>query len=189
MRRFALTMIGLLLAFSIAEATVYVWEDADALVMTNDQTKVPERLDPEEMKTYATAATAGPERPERLATVRADGTTEPAEAEEPDRGPGPAGVVASAATQPPPPETAPRAAGASGPAPSGGARADATDKASLGGWRVDPRALFERKREPPQFIVSVVEPSAGPLSTSLRETRPSISETGSSGVNAFRDER
>jgi hypothetical protein len=188
MRRAGITMIILLLVSATSGATVYVWKDADALVMTNDATEVPARVDEHELTTYATAETTPDESPQRLVTVRADGTAERTEAEKPQ--PGPAGVVTSAAD---PAEAAPGAAApapgeraardGSSPAPAERAAGDASSPASLEGWRVDPRALFERKREPPQFIVSIVEPSADPLSTSLRETRPSISSTGTSGVN------
>jgi hypothetical protein len=183
MRSSAITMITLLLASSTSGATVYVWKDADALVMTNDSTEVPARIEEHEMTTYATAEPTPDESPKdegpkRLVTVRADGTTERTEAEKPP--PGPAGVVTSPADPAAQPEAA---AGAAAPAPAGRAAGDGSQAASLEEWRVDPRALFERKREPPQFIVSIVEPSSGPLSTSLRETRPSISSTGTSGVN------
>jgi hypothetical protein len=160
--------------------------------MTNDETEVPDRIEPNEMQTYGTAeadsattpvTTGTEESPQRLVTVRGDGTVEGASAEKP--APGPAGVV----TSPPAPVdaatttgTTPGTSPAAATAPSETAAAERTDPASVSGWRVEPRTLFERKREPPQFIVSIVEPSAGPLSTSLQEVRPSISSTGSSGV-------
>lgn len=189
MRRTLITMIGLLLASATAEATVYVWEEDEALVMTNDEEAVSNRLAPHEMTTYATAESPPAESPKRLETIHADGTKEPATAEAAPAAPGPAGVVASSTMQaggagaPAPAAPADRRATAPAPnAPAQVASAQPSDPASLAGMRVEPRALFDRKREPPQFIVSVVEPSSGPLSTSLRETRPSISETGTSGV-------
>jgi hypothetical protein len=177
-------LLLVLLAASAARATVYAWNDADgALVLTNDADAVPS--DPQHpVTTYGT--TVAPDA-EAGGAVEARSTSSGAAATHDAGAPG---VAAPEGTAPKPSGTTPVAAtaAASGStrtlgATGGQAQASAAPGAEAPGneggsivqrQAIDPRALLlERsaQQEPPRVIVSIVSPSARPLSGPGGETR------------------
>lgn len=185
MRFFASAILLALLPVSTAGATVYVWTDqSGTLVLTNKQSALPDSATAS-LTIYETSSASEPTQ------SKGQHETKAVVASEVSRQPGPAGVVASSADGGPRRDQAPpvggndgkgRALGALGAnPPDAPPHGDANTQAGHSGGNVtDPRALLARaaQREPPQVLVSVVAPSAPPLSTSRR----SSSASGGMGV-------